>query len=175
MSPWFRSHRRFLRLRSPSPQKHKLNELRDARPPDEVEEENAWIAFKEAQAVSQPQKQLERGRRQEGRRGVSRALPSSHRSPPCALRRNSIVLVLRNICYRRAMDATFFLTCRWACARKNHVLRTAISTPRFPINSDFPKDIKADFTESRVGDLRKARYGLACLSCSRPKSYGNPF
>eukprot|EP00752_Nemacystus_decipiens_P002610 g2443.t1 len=31
--------------------KHKLNELRDARPPDEVEEENAWIAFKEAQAA----------------------------------------------------------------------------------------------------------------------------
>eukprot|EP00903_Cladosiphon_okamuranus_P019985 g18360.t1 len=31
--------------------KHKLNELRDARPPDEVEEENAWVAFKEAQAV----------------------------------------------------------------------------------------------------------------------------
>ncbi|CAM9217683.1 unnamed protein product [Hapterophycus canaliculatus] len=32
-------------------QKHKLNELRDARPADEVEEENAWIAFKEAQSV----------------------------------------------------------------------------------------------------------------------------
>ncbi|CAM9426212.1 unnamed protein product, partial [Pylaiella littoralis] len=31
--------------------KHKLNELRDARPPDEVEEENAWISFKEARAV----------------------------------------------------------------------------------------------------------------------------
>ncbi|CAM9268832.1 unnamed protein product [Ectocarpus sp. 13 AM-2016] len=31
--------------------KHKLNELRDARPADEVEEENAWIALKEARAV----------------------------------------------------------------------------------------------------------------------------
>ncbi|CAM9895609.1 unnamed protein product [Ectocarpus sp. 4 AP-2014] len=31
--------------------KYKLNELRDARPADEVEEENAWIALKEARAV----------------------------------------------------------------------------------------------------------------------------
>lgn len=53
-------------LRSPSSsQKHKLNELRDARPPDEVEEENAWVAFKEAHAVSKPD-EPERGRGQEG-------------------------------------------------------------------------------------------------------------
>lgn len=53
-------------VRSSSPQKHKLNELRDARPPDEVEEENAWIAFKEAQAVSQNEPVTGRAENHEG-------------------------------------------------------------------------------------------------------------
>lgn len=89
------------RLQSSSPQKHKLNELRDARPPDEVEEENTWIAFKEVQAVSQ--KSRKEGGERRGGGGVRRTLPSP--SPHAIMRsqRKDLCICLM---FRMAIAAT---------------------------------------------------------------------
>lgn len=71
-------HRRHRCQRLPDLQKHKLNELRDARPPDEVEEEDAWIAFKQARAVSK----TKLGRKKTGALGVfPQTLSLGHRVP----------------------------------------------------------------------------------------------